>query len=108
MAPLWQGAEQHSLTSTSQKSPMKPGGQLRKQIILSNCEAVSPRRCFFFFLSRGSDALYLQELLVFFIYRKLSSSQLWLLTSECVIKNRQHIFRILGDTEVELVKEAIR
>lgn len=48
MAPLWQGAEQHSLTSTSQKSPMKPGGQLRKQIILSNCEAVSPRRRFSF------------------------------------------------------------
>lgn len=41
MAPLWQGAEQHSLTSTSQNSPMKPGGQLRKHIMLSNSEAVS-------------------------------------------------------------------
>lgn len=46
MPPLWQGAEQHSLTSTSQKSPMKPGGQLRKEIMLRNCEVVT-QNCYF-------------------------------------------------------------
>lgn len=42
MAPLWQGAEQHSLTSTSQNSPVKPGGQLRKHIIVNKAVGLSP------------------------------------------------------------------
>lgn len=74
MAPLLQGAEQHSLTSTSQKSPVKPGGQLRKHIM-----PLKPRGCLteLSHPSRPSDTLYLSELLVFTIYQKKKVPQLF-------------------------------